>query len=100
MSFRSHPFMGIALGSLLLLGGLVFFLYRETRPPAETLSKPLIVYCAAALKPAMQATAAEYERETGTHVEFRFGNSEQILAQASIGGEGDLLLPADGSYVR
>lgn len=84
----------IALVSALALGVLAWLLFPQQ--PAATESKPLIVYCAAALKPAMQTIAAEYDRP----VEFRFGNSEQILAQASIGGEGDLFLPADDSYVR
>lgn len=100
MSFRSHPFLGIALGSLLLLSGLVFFLYRETRPQSESADKSLIVYCAAALKPTMQATAADYEHETGIRIEFRFGSSEHILAQAAFSRAGDLFLPADESYIR
>lgn len=84
----------LALGSALALGVLAWLLHRESEPTPD--SKPLVVYCAAALKPAMQSVAAEYDRP----IEFRFGNSEQILAQASIGGEGDLFLPADDSYVR
>jgi molybdate transport system substrate-binding protein len=84
----------LALGSALVLAALGFALFRESEPVSA--EKPLIVYCAAALKPAMQATAAKYDRP----VEFRFGNSEQILAQASIGNDGDLFLPADDSFVR
>lgn len=83
----------LALGSVLALGVLGWFLFRA--PPAASPAKPLIVYCAAALKPAMQAVAAEYDRP----VEFRFGNSEQSLAQVSF-GVGDLFLPADDSFVR
>ena len=75
--FQRYPFFGVALGSVLLLAGLVYALYLEVQPQQEAAPQPLIVYCAAALKPAMQATAAEYERESGVKVEFRFGNSEQ-----------------------
>lgn len=95
-----HPFLWLALVSLLALGGLIVLAYPEMQPRDEGKPRPLIVYCAAALKPAMQATAEEYERETGTRIDFRFGNSEQILTQASLGDEGDLFLPADESYVR
>ncbi|MFO0804170.1 MAG: molybdate ABC transporter substrate-binding protein [Gemmataceae bacterium] len=84
----------LSLGSALALGVLAWFLFRE--PSVKQPVKPLVVYCAAALKPAMQSVAAVYDRP----IEFRFGNSEQILAQASIGGDGDLFLPADDSYVR
>jgi molybdate transport system substrate-binding protein len=95
----SRRFPVMALGSLALLAGLVFLLYREGRPQSESPAKPLIVYCAAALKPALAATARDYEQQTGGRVELRFGNSEQVCAQVAF-GEGDLLLPADDSYLK
>lgn len=97
---KRFPFLSVAVGSLVLLAGLVLLLYREARPQSESPAKPLIVYCAAALKPAMQAAASEYQRETGVNVEFRFGNSEHVLSTAALTHEGDLFLPADDSYVR
>ena len=90
-----RSFLLLALFSVAALCGLALLTQRECVYPAPQ-QKPLVVYCAAALKPAMQAFAAEYDDP----VEFRFGNSEQILAQATIGGEGDLFLPADDSYIR
>lgn len=94
-------FPAVALGSLLALGGLAYLLYREAHPPASAAAaRPLVVYCAAALKPALEAIAADFERETGGRVEFRFGNSESLLANATLSRTGDLLLPADDSYVR
>lgn len=98
---KPFSFAAAALCSLVLLAGLGFLVYRETsRPSAHSGQKPLLVYCAAALKPAMQTIAAEYERETGTPIEFRFGNSEQVLANATLSQEGDLFLPADDSFVQ
>jgi len=88
-----RSFLFLASISVAVLCGLAFLLSRETAPAAE---RPLVVYCAAALRPAMQAVAADYDRP----IEFRFGNSEQILAQATLAAEGDLLLPADDSYVK
>jgi molybdate transport system substrate-binding protein len=100
MSRRFHPFPTVVLGSLWLLAALSWLLYREENSGEPVASKPLLVFCAAALKPAMQATAAEYERETGATVEFRFGASEHILSSAALSRDGDLFLPADDSYVR
>lgn len=91
-----RSFLLLALISVALLCGLAFLLFRETQPETPQQQKPLVVYCAAALKPAMEKVAAEYDAP----IEFRFGNSEQILAQCSIGGQGDLVLPADDSYIR
>jgi molybdate transport system substrate-binding protein len=90
-----RSFLFLALISVALLCGLGFLLFREAQP-AATDAKPLVVYCAASLKPAMEKVAAEYD----VPITFRFGNSEQILAQCSIGIEGDLVLPADDIYIR
>ena len=90
-----RSFLFLALISVAVLCGLGFLLFREEQPPPSA-AKPLIVYCAAALKPAMEKVAAEYDGP----IMFRFGNSEQVLAQATLSGEGDLLLPADDSYIR
>lgn len=85
---------GASLAALAVLG---YLLYLEARTHGD---RPLVVYCAAALKPALHATAAAYEAETGRRVEFRYGNSEAILAGAALARDGDLFLPADDSYVR
>ena len=65
----------LAGGSLLILAGLAYLLYRESQPAANTSTdRPLKVYCAAALKLTMQTIAAEFEKETGRRVEFEFGD--------------------------
>ncbi|HXD88778.1 MAG TPA: extracellular solute-binding protein [Urbifossiella sp.] len=95
---RVFSFAGAAVGSLAVLAGLIYLLYSGSESPRD--DRPLLVYCAAALKPAIQAVAADYQRETGVRIEFRFGNSEQVLASAALSREGDLFLPADDSFVR
>ena len=91
---RPGPLGLLAVGSLVVLAGLAVVLFRPGRSPA------VVVFCAAALRPAMEATAAGFTRDTGRAVEFRFGNSETMLAQAGRPGDGDLFAPADDSYVR
>jgi len=100
MAYRFHPFPIVVAGSLVLLAALTYLLYREGRPSRIISGKPLLVFCAAALKPAMQSTAAEYKSEIGVPVEFRFGASEHILSSAALSRDGDLFLPADDSYIR
>lgn len=92
----SHTPLAAALVSAAALAVLTYLLYREARAPRS----PVVVYCAASLKPALEATAAEFERETGVAVEFRFGNSGECLGNAAVRGDGDLFLPADDSFVR
>jgi molybdate transport system substrate-binding protein len=94
--FRPGSFPVVAAASLAALAMLVYLLYREAKASGDR----LVVYCAAALKPVAERTAAEFEKETGRRVEFRFGNSEMILHNAALARDGDLFLPADDSYVR
>lgn len=88
-------------GSLLILTGLIYLLYLESQPSANaSADQPLKVYCAAALKPTMQAIAAEFEKETGRRVDFEFGDSGQMLGNVTVRSDGDLFLPADDSFIR
>src|SRR5262249_34698783 len=98
---RSNPMPWLAGGSVAVLAVLIFLLYLESRPPENTpAGRPLKVYCAAALKPVLEAIAADYQRETGQGVEIEFGDSGKMLGQATVHPDGDLFLPADDSYVR
>jgi molybdate transport system substrate-binding protein len=91
----------LAGGSIVALAVLVALLYLEAYPllPSHKL-RPVKIYCAAALRPAMQAIAADYTRETGVPIECEFGDSGKMLGQASLRRDGDFFLPADDSYVR
>jgi molybdenum ABC transporter molybdate-binding protein len=59
----------------------------------------VIVHAAAALRPALDRAAPEFERETGIKIEVQYGPSEGILNSLRVTGQGDLFLPADDSYV-
>jgi molybdate transport system substrate-binding protein len=91
----------LAGGSLVVLAILIVLLYLESNSVAVTTTAPPVkVYCAAALRPVMQAIAADYERETGARVILEFGDSGKMLGQVTIRPDGDVFLPADDSYVR
>jgi molybdate transport system substrate-binding protein len=91
----------LAVGSLAALAILVVLLYREAHSPESTAATPPVkVYCAAALRPALLAIAADYTRETGARIECEFGDSGKMLGQVTIRRDGDLFLPADDSYIR
>ena len=62
--------------------------------PAPT----LVVLVAASLRPVAETVAADY----GTHVELRFGGSEELVTQIALTREvapADVFLPADASYL-
>lgn len=92
----------VAVGSLVLLAGLVAALVVREAPRAGG-ERPLVVYVAASLRPAMTLVAADYEAATGRRVELRFGASEDLLARVefpSASDPADAFLPADDSYLR
>jgi molybdate transport system substrate-binding protein len=103
VSSRVSPFT-LALGSLVVLAGLVAGLWwREQQGHPGPLGRPLIVYAAPTSRLPLEAIAADYERETGQHVELRFGPSEDVLTKVRLPAAGepaDLFIPADDSYIR
>jgi molybdenum ABC transporter molybdate-binding protein len=62
--------------------------------------RPIVVYCAAALKAPLEEIAQDYERECGVPIQLQFGASEILLANVELSGRGDLYLPADDSYLH
>ena len=59
----------------------------------------LFVYCAASVKPPLEAAAREYQKKYGAQIELTLGGSQTLLANVSISGLGDLYIPADDSYI-
>jgi molybdate transport system substrate-binding protein len=88
-----YVFGGIALLTLALGLDAMF------RGAPGDRKSPLLVHCAASLKKAMTAVAADYQRETGAEVELTFGGSQTLLANIAVTSRGDLFLPADDSYL-
>lgn len=87
------------LGSIVVMAALVWWLLH---PPAGNPSggTPLIVYCAAGLKPPIEEIAREYEQQYGVAVQLQYGGSQTMLAALEVARRGDLFLPADDSYIQ
>jgi molybdenum ABC transporter molybdate-binding protein len=91
------------LGSVALFAGLVGALLWPSGDGAAS-RDPIVVYCAAGIKPAVEAVAKEYEQKYGVPVRPDYGGSQALLARISQtapeAGGADLYLPADESYVQ
>jgi len=61
---------------------------------------PLIVYCAAGLRPPMVAMAEQFQRETGIRMEINYGGSNLMLSQLKLARRGDLFIPGDLFYME
>lgn len=90
------------LGSGLAVVGLVLLLVlgRPGRPGPTTETKPLVLFCAAGLKPPVEAVAKAYEQEFGISVQVQYGGSGTLLANLTVADRGDLFLAADDTYLE
>ena len=79
--------------ALAALAGMLFWLGDYGMKPAAE-AKPLLVYCAVSVQPAVRPIAEAYERETGTPVELQTGSSGALETQIRLSKKGDLFIPA------
>ena len=86
----------ILWGSLVAIGILVGLLVWNQRPAANApVREPLVVYCAAGLKTAVEAVAKDYEREQNVVVQLQYGGSGTLLSNLRVAQRGDLFIPGD-----
>jgi molybdenum ABC transporter molybdate-binding protein len=85
--------------ALVVLVALLFFTAPKPKGAAAT-QTPLIIYCAAGVKPPVEAVAREYEQQFGVPIQLQYGASQSLLTNAQTSRTGDLYLPADESYIE
>jgi len=86
--------------SLLLAAVLIALLYwRPGERPRGTPQGALVVYCAAGLKPPVEAVVQAYEKESGARVQLQYGGSGTLLSNLRVARRGDLFIAADQSYL-
>ncbi len=91
------------LGSVALFLALVGVLLWPSGDPTPA-SGPIVIYCAAGIKPAVEPVAREFEQQFGLPIRLDYGGSEALLARIIEDSRDvshtDLFLPADESYVQ
>lgn len=101
----------ILVVTLLLLVGGVLLLRRISEhsgagPEAGSavargkVKPPLVFFCAAGIKPPVEAVAREYEKTYGVPVQIQYGGSGTLLSNLRVAKAGDLYLAADESYMK
>ena len=91
------------LGSVVVAAGLMALLAwpgRKAQRAGGAAEKPLLVFCAAGIKPPVEAVAREYEQAFGVRVQLQYGGSGTLLSSLRVTDTGDLFLAADESYVK
>ena len=79
--------------SLALLAVLVA---RLASPPPAAAEGPILVYCAAGLRPPIEACLAA----SGQKADLSYGGSQTLLVNAEVSRRGDLFIPGDEGYLR
>lgn len=90
----------IAVGSLVILAGLIAALAWRDRPTDAT--RPLVVLAAPTVRGPLEAAAADFTRDTGTPVVIDWGQSQLLVTTARFPAPhrpADVLLPADDSFL-
>ena len=82
------------LASISLFSWMAWRLVTPT-PPAED-GGAIVVYCAAGLRPPVEACA----KASGRVVQLTYGGSQTLLANAELSRQGDLYVTADESYMK
>lgn len=93
----------VVIGSLAAGAVLVAMLFWQSRTPSPVTAagqKPLLMFCAAGVKPPVEAIAREYERAFGVRVQLQYGGSGTLLSSLRVTKVGDLYLAADESYMK
>jgi molybdate transport system substrate-binding protein len=99
---RLHSAWLLFLASIGLFAALVAALAFDPSAwlgPRRETSRPLVVFCAAGLKPPVEAAARLYQERYGVEVQLQYGGSNTLLATLQVSDRADLYLPADDSYV-
>lgn len=90
----------ILLGSVVALGALITILaWKPVAPTHHVEHSPLFVYCGAGIRAPLETAARAYEKESGVRINFQYGPSQTLVAQAEVSRTGDLLLPGDDMFM-
>ena len=91
------------LGSVALFLALIGLLLWPSGDAGQA-QGPIVVFCAAGIKPVVEAVAKEYEQKYGVAVRPDYGGSQALLTRLiesnGEAGSPDLYLPADESYIQ
>jgi len=102
---NTNLFAIMAIGSLVLIAGLGWFLFSGSGHSSSSTGdgekvESLFVYCAAGMRYPMEKVSKAYEDEFGIEVQLQYGGSNTLLSQLEVSQTGDLYLAADDSYIR
>ncbi|MSU34826.1 MAG: hypothetical protein EXS36_06885 [Pedosphaera sp.] len=86
--------------SAVAVAGLILLLrWNPDRTSRQGAKTPLVVYCAAGIKPPVEEAARAYEQIFRMPIQIQYGGSGTLLSNLRVARKGDLFLAADESYL-
>jgi molybdenum ABC transporter molybdate-binding protein len=80
---------------------LIVLLIILSKPHDRTgIDEPLLVYCAAGIKPPVLKLAQDFEKEYGVKIQLQYGGSGTLLSNIGVSRKGDLYIAGDTSYIE
>jgi molybdate transport system substrate-binding protein len=89
----SHPLASFLIATI---GSATALITSSIAAPPE----PLLVYCAAGIKPPVEAAAKAYEKEFEIPVQLQYGGSGTLLSSLRVSKSGDLFIPGEDSFIK
>lgn len=98
----ANPLITAAVGSAVVITGLLLLIYSDNSPSTRRAADvdELFVYCAAGVRPPLEAIAVNYQEEYGVRVRLQYGGSNTLVSQIEVARTGDLFVAADTSYIE
>ena len=83
-----------------VLGLAAALAFAAIRPAAAQEARPVLVFAAASLQTALNAIAAEWQKETGKRVTFSYAASSALARQMEQGAPADMFASADLEWMN
>lgn len=83
-----------------VLGLAAALAFASVRPAAAQEARPVLVFAAASLQTALNAIAAEWQKETGKRVTFSYAASSALARQMEQGAPADMFASADLEWMN
>lgn len=90
----------VGLSVIAVLGLSALLIYKPVRGKQEARNPELMFFCAAGVKPPVEAAAKRFEKEYGVKVQLQYGGSGTLLSNIEVSKRGDLFLAADDTYLE
>ncbi|MDA1275974.1 MAG: molybdate ABC transporter substrate-binding protein [Verrucomicrobia bacterium] len=97
MNSAAKTFVVSILAIVLLIALLV---WNPSDQATSWGGEPIVMFCAAGIKPPVEEVAREYSDLFGIPVQLQYGGSGTLLSNVRVAGRGDLFLAADASYLE